>query len=220
MNSSTAHAGAQSAVTQALSAFIDDYVTRYPDLRDPFDPQWRSPCEIGPPLLAPGQAVAEQVHSQHAQSQMEIPWRPLARELPTDLFAPLARALEIDIHPDIIAYYGSFFSGGLEAHSAEGPVSLLQLWNHADAERLIENLLGHAIAKQRAKAPYSIFFACTEVDSDLFLSVENHTGHVILERPGYPPERTVTGCLADFIRTLTPAPPQRHPERAASTSAL
>lgn len=213
MNTTHSQAHAQpsrpSPVTQALATFIERYVQRYPDLRDPFDAQWRSPCEINPPQLS---APAE------SDQQMEVAWRPLRREIQQDLFAPLATALEIDVHPDITAYYGSFFSGGLEAQSSDGPVSLLQLWNDADAERLIENLLGHAIAKQRAKAPFSVFFACTDVDSELFLSVENHTGHVILERPGYKPERTVAPSLSEFIAGLTPAPPQRHLERTDPTA--
>ena len=95
---------------------------------------------------------------------------------------------------------------------------MLQLWNTADTERLIENLLGHALAKRQAKAPYSVFFACTAIDSEVFLSVENHTGHVILERPGYKPERTIAASLAEFIAGLTPAPPQRHPNRGDSTA--
>ena len=191
-------------MTTALTEFIDAYVARYPKLQDPFDPEWRSPCEVAPPQLGENQ-------------QLQVPWRPLRRNDQLDIFAPLASALETDIHPDITAYYGSFYSGGLEAQSSEGPVSLLQLWNQSDTDRLIENLLGHAIAKSRAKAPYSVFFACTEIDSELFLSVENHTGHVILERPGYKPERTIAASLAEFIDDLTPAPPQRHPERIATT---
>ena len=119
------------------------------------------------------------------------------------------------MHPDITTYYSRYYSGGLEADSPNGPVSLIQLWNDEDAHRLIENLLGHAIAKQRAKAPYSVFFACTAVDSELFLSIENHTGHILLERPGYKPEQTVATSLAEFLAELTPAPPERHPERAA-----
>ena len=201
-------APAQRAATQDVAAALDRFVqaslARYGEFTDPFDREWRSPCETGAPRLA-------------ASGELEVPWRPLRRPAQDaeTLFAPLERALELDVHPDLRAYYGRYYAGGLEADSPDGPVSLLQLWNEDDTVRLIENLLGHAIAKQRARAPYSIFFACTAVDSDLFLAVENHTGHVLLERPGYPPEQTVAPNLAEFLDRLTPAPPERHPERAA-----
>ncbi len=191
-----------------LARLVAAISSAWPDIADPFDPEWRSACETAEPRLAPS-------------GELEVPWQPLAR---TDaerfeLFAPLERALEVTIHDDIKTYYGSYYAGGLETDGAEGPVSLLQLWNDSDAERLIENLLGHALAKQRAKAPYSVFFACTEINSELFLAIENHTGHVLLERPGYKPERTVAGSLAEFLSELTPAPPERHPERAAFLAA-
>jgi SecY interacting protein Syd len=130
-----------------------------------------------------------------------------------DDFAGLERALELPVHPDIKAYFGSFWSGGLEASAADGHVSLIMLWNPADADRLIENLIGHALAKRRARAPFTVFFACTEPDSDLFLSVDNASGAVVLEAPGAKPIRTVAASLTDFLRDLEPAPPGLHPER-------
>ena len=89
-------------------------------------------------------------------------------------------------------------------------MSLLFLWNPADTDRLNENLIGHAMAKQRAKAPMSIFFACTEPDSELFLSVDNDSGSVLLEKPGYKPIREVAPDLASFLATLVPTPPVIH----------
>jgi SecY interacting protein Syd len=58
-----------------------------------------------------------------------------------------------------------------------------------------------------------VFFACTEPESDLFLAVDNTSGAVMLERPGYKPIRQVAPSLAAFIATLEPAPPELHPER-------
>ena len=209
------------SVQSELERLISAINQAYPELADPFDADWRSPCECGEPrsIRSANQAASETV----TPAALEVPWRPLLRTDPgrLDLFAPLERALEIAIHPDILTYYCSYYSGGLEADctaAGEGPVSLIQLWNDDDADRLIENLLGHSMAKARAKAPFSVFFACTEVDSEMFLSVENHTGHVLLERPGYKSERTVASSLGEFLATLTPAPPERHPERAAYLS--
>ena len=89
-------------------------------------------------------------------------------------------------------------------------MSLIQLWNKNDFERLIENLLGHAIEKKRSKHQLTIFFANTERDSELFLSIENSTGHVLLEEPGKAPLRKVEKNLATFLNRLTPSPLPPH----------
>ncbi len=188
-------------VAGELDAFVERYLHRYPDLVDPFDPQWRSPCETGEPFAS-------------ADDLQCVPWRPLRRAFADD-FAGLERALETTIHADIKAYYGRYWSGGLEATAQEGHVSLILLWNPSDAERLVENLIGHALAKRRARAPFTVFFACTEPESDLFLSVDNATGEVVLEAPGAKPLRTVAPSLTVFLRGLVPAAPGMHPERRA-----
>lgn len=191
----------QSAVIAALDAFIERSLERFPRLEDTFDPEWPSLCEIGEPFL-------------DAAGQRRVAWRPRRRTPGTDDFAGLERALELPIHPDIKAYYGRYWSGGLEAEAPDGHVSLLLLWNSADADRLTENLIGHALAKRRARAAFTVFFACTEPQSDLFLSVDNDTGQVVLEVPGGKPLRVVADSLAAFLATLAPAPPEMHPERA------
>jgi len=191
-------------VRQALATFIEHTLKSYPQQREPFDPDFRSPCERGEPYL-------------DDQGDRWIDWQPLPRgAVPADDFAGLERALELTVHPDVKAYYGSFWSGGLEAQASDGHVSLLQLWNPADADRLVENLIGHALAKRRARSDFSVFFACTEVDSDLFLSVDNASGRVLLEKPGRKPLRTVAEDLASFLDGLVPAPPDTHPERRGS----
>ncbi len=184
------------AVTEALDSFIEQYVKIHPHLEDVHDPRWRSPCEISEPY-------------RDATGIDRIAWQPLKRtrlDAPND-FAGLERALELAIHPDLKTYYGGYWSGGLEAEAPQGHVSLLFLWNDEDIIRLTENLVGHALAKRRSRSEYSVFFACTEKDSELFLSVENDSGRIILEKPGYKPLRTVAGNLAEFLDSLVPAPP-------------
>lgn len=188
-------------VASVLKGFVARYMDEFPDLYEIHDPQWRSPCEVGEPHAWP-------------DGTQVVRWRPVARRYAED-FAGLEKALETTIHPDIKAYYGAFWSGGLEARASEGHVSLILLWNPADADRLVENLIGHAMAKQRARAPFSVFFACTEANSELFLTVENDSGRVLLERPGRKPLRTVAESLAAFLSELEPASPFLHPERAA-----
>lgn len=150
------------------------------------DPAWPSECEIGEP----------------DESAMKR-WQPKARESVAD-FGGLERALEVEIHPDIKSFYGSFWAGTVELEAEEGGVTLIQIWNDADFDRLIENILGHAMAKQRIDAPLTVFIACTD-EGELMLSVENDTGRVVLEEPGSLPIREVSPSLAEFLDRLNPA---------------
>lgn len=198
-------------VTAALAEFMDHTLKAYPDLLAPFDPDWRSPCEIGTPF--------------ETEQGTVIAWRPTRRNPATvsEDFAPLERALEISIHPDIKAYYAAYWAAGLEAEAVDGHVSLLFPWNPEDVERLNENLIGHSLSKKAIRKNrwsrkvggrdrgMSIFFACTEPESELFLSVDNDSGAVLLEKPGSKPIREVASDLASFIATLVPAPPELHP---------
>ena len=191
------------SVESSLEQFVSHYQQTYPELSEIYDPEWRSPCECAEPFTDDAGVT-------------RVPWQPLKRRLDTTIthdFAGLENALEVTIHPDIKAYYGSYWSGGLEADAPQGHVSLILLWNAEDAERLVANLIGHSMAKKRNRVPLSVFFACTEVDSELFLSVQNTTGQVVLEKPGHKPVEVVADNLASFIDTLVPAPPDLHPER-------
>lgn len=91
----------------------------------------------------------------------------------------------------------------MEFKAAEGGVTLIQVWNEDDFDRLAENILGHAIAKQRIKAPLTIFIACTD-EGELMLSVENDTGRVVLEEPGSEPIREISPSVAEFLERLDP----------------
>lgn len=191
---------AEPAVAAALDAFIQRSLETFPRLEDYHDPKWRSPCEIAEPYL-------------DDQGERRVLWKPQRREPEGDVFAGLERALEVPIHPSLKTYYGRYWSGDLEATASEGHVSLLLLWNDDDADRLVENLIGHALTKKRLRQSLSVFFACTEPDSELFLSIDNHSGQVLLEAPGRKPLRVVADSLAAFLAVLDPAPPQLHPER-------
>ncbi len=151
-----------------------------------YDPDWRSDCEL------------------HQQGEVTF-WRPL-EQIPPVCFSGLANAAGQDIHPDISAYYGSFWAGTILARSREGEASLIQLWNPDDFERLIANLIGHLLMKQRARQPFTVFFANTGMDSQYFLSIDNETGTVLLEEPGKPPIREVETDISTFLRRLTPVP--------------
>jgi SecY interacting protein Syd len=149
------------------------------------DPAWPSECLVGEP-----------------DASGMIRWEPRERDDVAD-FSGLERALEIDIHPDIKSFYGSYWAGAIELEAEEGGVTLIQLWNNDDFDRLAENILGHAMAKQRVEAPLTIFIACTD-EGELMLSVENDTGRVVLEEPGSLPIRTISPSLAEFLDRLNP----------------
>jgi SecY interacting protein Syd len=176
--------GVQAALDTFIARAAKARGTDYFEAR--FDPDWRSPCE-------------KEVDDESGI----VRWYPLRQDSPVD-FRGLANALEAPVHPDIFAYYGTFWSGHFEAESKEGHVSLIQLWNPDDFERLIENLIGHLLSKQRAKQPFTVFFANTEPDSELFLSIDNQSGKVLLEEPGRAPIREVETDIASFIDRLTP----------------
>ncbi|MEM7002118.1 MAG: SecY-interacting protein Syd [Pseudomonadota bacterium] len=178
-------------MSDALELALDNLFERLQALPEPleteYDADWPSPCEQGQPRGTPEM----------------VTWQPVRRELPND-FAGLENALEFEIHPDIKTYYGRYWAANVAARAADGDLSLLFLWNPEDIDRLIENLIGHAVACRNNKTPYAVFFAVTEPDAEYFLSVHNDTGAVQLEKPGYKPQRQLANSLAEFVDSLTP----------------
>ena len=172
----------QTALTQFVTKALEQ--NHQEAFVQPYDSDWRSPCET---------------HQKNAQTF----WQPVLQSEKLD-FSGLAKAADAPIHPDIQDYYGLFWSGVLQAKTDEGDVSLIQIWNAEDFTRLLENLVGHLFMKIRAKAPFTVFFANTEEDSELFLSIDNQTGRIFLEEPGKPPIREVATDLPSFLNRLTP----------------
>lgn len=177
-------------IAQALDDFIDHYVKSLSPLLTPWVPDWRSPCEYGDTIAS-------------VDAETSIRWRPVRRD-DAGVLAPLEAALAAPIHPDLKQYWGRYFAASLGAHAPQGPLSLLQLWNSDDSERLIENQIGHVVTQRRTKAPLSLFFACTEDGSDYMLTVDNTSGEVLLEAPARKPLQVVAPSLAVFLDELTP----------------
>ena len=180
-----------SSTAQALDRYIDRALEhqlqstgRLPQL--PHDEDWPSECYVS-------------ASSADAMTH----WRPVRQSAPSDLFDRISEALEMPIHPDIITYYSRYWSDPLPARHSSGKLSLLQLWNPADGERLRSNLIGHALMKSRSKQPLTLFFACTEPD-DLFISLHNQDGTIWLEAPGKKPVRQIADSLAEFLDSLAP----------------
>ncbi len=177
-----------SDINQHLSVLVEKYQLANPRLEQEFDPEWRSPCETGEPYL---NAVGKQV----------IAWAPKLRAASAD-FAGYENAMDIEVHADIKAFYACYWAGNIETSAEEGHVSLIQLWNFEDIDRLMENQLGHAFAQKQSRSPLSIFIATTEPESDLFIAVRNSDGVVQLEKPGYKPLREIASSLGAFLGTL------------------
>lgn len=180
MTNDRAAAALDSFMDRALAVQENDWFVA------PFDADWRSACEL-----------------ENAVDGDQSRWRPVLQPTPVD-FRHLENALEFPIHDDIKTYYGRYWAGAMDARSTEGHVSLIQLWNYDDYERLIANLIGHALSKKKARDGFTVFFATTDPDSELFLSIDNETGNILLEEPGKSPLREVEGDIARFLDRLTP----------------
>lgn len=154
----------------------------------PYDPEWPSHC-----------------YQHDAEPGVQVLWHPTLNTQGTNLFEGLANAFEQPVHPSIVTFYSRYWSDHLPAVLPDGrEVSLLQIWNEDDFERLRGNLIGHALSKQKQRRPLTLFFATLEPDTDRFFSIDNTDGSVWLERAGKAPLERVADCLADFLDQLTP----------------
>ena len=125
-----------------LGAFVEATLQMYPTLWSVYDSNWRSPCEVGDPVEHNG--------------ALAVPWRPSER-FGADDFNGLERAFEAEIHPSVKDFYGMYWSGCLEAEAEEGHVSLILLWNPEDRDRLLENLIGHALNSEKVSGSFEYF---------------------------------------------------------------
>ncbi len=151
-----------------------------------YNPDWLSSCQQGDFFMS-------------EQMLASIHWKPLQREINNDL-SGLEQALETKLHPDLKTFFSRYWSEQIEAIFQQGNLTLMFIWNEADMERLIKNQIGHALNKLRNKQTLTFFIACT--DSDYIISVENDSGNVVLERPGYAVEKVLANSLCSFIDEL------------------
>ena len=180
-------------MTQNLCEALDQFVVHYENaiLQSPheatieFDSQWPSLC-----------------YCQEKEDGELVAWKPVLREVPGD-FSDLETGLEMKIHPDIIAYYGRYWSDNLNAQAEQGPLQLLQAWNEQDYQQLQQNIVGHILMKRRLGQAETIFFALTD-EEDFFLSIDNASGEIMLEQVGLVPQKTLAPDLASFLQTLAP----------------
>ncbi|MCW8930120.1 MAG: SecY-interacting protein [Gammaproteobacteria bacterium] len=151
-----------------------------------YEPDWPSVCQQGEPFL-----TEEMINS--------IYWQPIQRES-NNALSGLEKALDIEIHQDLKIFFSHYWSEQIDTIYQQGNLTLLFVWNQTDMDRLIENQIGHALNKIRNKQTLTFFIACT--DSDYIISLENDSGQVVLERPGYPAEKVLASNLTQFINEL------------------
>ena len=149
----------------------------------------------------PGWASALPVVSTDESSGL-IYWQPVPNG-DLALFNGMEQGLEVSLHRDLKAFYGSYWSNGIDCDSPVGPLYLLQVWNEEDLDILRENLLGHAFMKRKKNQPLTFFVAVGEGDN--VVVIDNVSGEVFLEVPGRRPHKKIADNLAAFIRGITAA---------------
>ncbi|NAW85343.1 SecY-interacting protein [Photobacterium halotolerans] len=131
-----------------------------------------------------------------------VSWKPVARE-PAGRFDAVETGIELRLHPDITAFYGSFFSGDMAARFNGLEFDLLQVFSESDHERLQENILGHLVTQRRLKLKPTVFIGVMDAE-DQVIAICNLTGNVILETLGKSDREVLAYDVETFIRQLEP----------------
>tara|TARA_R110002072_G_scaffold154_4_gene1060 strand:- start:4472 stop:5029 length:558 start_codon:yes stop_codon:yes gene_type:complete len=173
----------------ALDALLTRYINLFSDTPHSspyveFESEWLSEC-----VLAKGNKPGAYF------------WKPEKRQQQLS-FSELEKALEISFPKDLIDFYGSFWSNGICVERDDINFSLIQIWNDEDEQHLKENILGHVFAKIKAKLPLTFFIGSTFGDEVICLDQE--TGNVVLEKPGYAASRVLSPDLPGFLISLQP----------------
>ncbi len=179
-----------SDITKALDNFVSQYLQLHREEDTPltvqYDSEWVSPC-----------------HQMNSDEGEWVTWQPVKQVQAQD-FKGFEEALEIELNPDLKAYFSHLWSDNLNATTAKGGLQLLLPWNQDDFLRLQQNLVGHILMKRRLDQAETVFFAVTD-EEDFIISVENKSGKVVLEQVGMEPKETLSDSLAEFLRQLQPS---------------
>jgi SecY interacting protein Syd len=177
--------------SSALDCFIKNYLKSYQDTLSEF-PRYYPLGEDSICIQGTFDANRDEI----------VFWQPVKRDNAAD-FSNVENALNIQLHQDIHAFYGQYFSAALPFTASFGDGELIQAWNQADFENLQQNVIGHLIMKQKLKQPSTWFIGVTG-DDDQMLTVNNDDGSVWIEIPGQKQSTQIAPSLTEFLQQLSP----------------
>jgi len=182
-------------LVETFDSFVNAYIDLAGDddrqLLTEYDADWFSPC-----LLLDTEQLAELADGE------QTAWRPILQPASSRL-GDLAKALEIEIHPQLETLFCRYYGHDLPATTERGDLDILQAWNQDDFERLQKNLISHVLMKRRLKQPETLFFATTDQE-DFIISIDVASGNVMLEQVGKVPKEVLAEDLNSFIKSLQP----------------
>ena len=128
------------STADSLDRFIARYLGAVTPPPEPFDPEWRSPCEQGAPFAA-------------ADGERRIAWRPVRRDDPVhDLFSGLERALELELHADLKTYHA------LAKRQQRSPFTAFFANTDPDSDYFlsVDNATGQVLLEQPGRPPLRV----------------------------------------------------------------
>jgi SecY interacting protein Syd len=152
-----------------------------------FDPDWDSPC-----FFVDEESVEAGYRS----------WHPVKRAAKIS-FSNIETALNIELDPQIAAFFGAYFSDHMVASYQDEVIELVQVWSEEDFERLQENMIAHLMMKKTLKQSPTLFIASCEDDMEI-IALDNVTGEVVRELLGKGNVEVLAPDLASFLDALTP----------------
>lgn len=176
---------------QQISEAIQAFTRRYCD-------SWQQ--HTGQPPVSTTLADSDSPCIQH-RTEHGVCWLPQPFTLPPTLSA-VERGVEIALQPAAVAWYTSQFAADMEVHWRGEEITLLQVWNEDDFQRLQENLIGHLVMKRRLKQSPTLFIAATPHDTEI-ISICNLSGEVIREALGTKKRQVLSANVSDFLTECT-----------------
>ncbi len=175
-------------VTDALHQFSERYMQKWSSLHQSL-PVSEELVGIDSPCI-------------QEQKQGRVFWQPV-KNVVESVLLPVENGIEIALHEDIHAFYGSQYSADMTARFQSHDFTLLQVWNEDDLTRLQENILGHLVTQRRLKLKPTVFIGTTDSEWDV-ISICNLTGQVLLEHLGTKNREILAASVAEFLDQTEP----------------